>query len=197
MKKIYGALIGGGLLLVSAMPALANDDVNRCANGLTGPFSRTRCNINSSQNAAVITSQRAIVVNSARLRLNTGNDASVLNTIAKGDSTGGIEAGVKLDTDANNAKVNVVQVDNDSGVSGKNFLTGPFSRASVNINDSQNAAVITNQQAIVVNSANISANTGNNRCILNTICKISTGDVEAKVKIENDVNNSKTNVTQM
>ncbi|OGG08169.1 hypothetical protein A3D05_05535 [Candidatus Gottesmanbacteria bacterium RIFCSPHIGHO2_02_FULL_40_24] len=197
MKKIWGALLGGGMLLAAAMPALASD--TKCVNRITGPFSRNRCVVKDGQSANVNTAQFAYVNNNVAIRANTGGNTSNFNTITGGVDTGGIEAGVKLVTYANNTGVYVTQVDEGGGGHGSNSITGPFSTNTVYVNDGQNANVLTFQKANVNNNVNISANTGNNKCNFNTICKngVESGDVTAGVIVKNMVNNAQVEVTQL
>ena len=194
MNKILGSALGIGMLMASALPALAATNVTL---NNTGPFATHRIRIFKGTNTAVNNIQAAKVKNTVNNTVNTGNNTVSLNTNATGGiGTGNATSNVTVNNSVNGALTNITGCgcpEEDTTVEMSN--TGPYSTQNVTVNETSNITVNNIQFAKVKNRIFQNVNSGGNSATLNTnVSGVTTGDASSDVAVENVVNVSETNI---
>lgn len=194
MKKFVTIAGSVALMIAAVLPALAVG--NNCGNGTTGPLSTNYCTINNSSNVTVNNVNDAQITNNVTARANSGGNSASYNTLGGSIHTGNATLNATV---SNVANVNTTTVSGGpaaSGNTGANDITGPDSDNRVEINNERRVAVENNNAAIVDNSVNVTADTGNNIADYNTgPAVVTAGNAWLRSSLSNHVNDSATGVS--
>lgn len=185
----FGILYGlGGFMPIDNVGILNTAS----GNALTGPNSLNENIINANQAANINLSNNSIITNDVNITANTGNNIANNNTsVFDGVSSGGISVSAVLNNGAMPYPGVVAPavvgtgLNNVIGQFGNN-LTGPNSINSNVLNANSQFNALIDNQSVVTNDLNISANTGNNVVSNNTtVAGVGTGNVNVSIAAAN------------
>ncbi|MBI4990730.1 hypothetical protein HZB96_01395, partial [Candidatus Gottesmanbacteria bacterium] len=174
MKKFVTIAGSVALMVAAVLPALAVG--NNCSNGTTGPLSTNSCTVKNTSNVTVNNINDAQITNNVTARSNSGGNTASNNTLGGAVSTGNATLNATV---SNTANINTTTVSGGpaaSGNSGSNHITGPGDPTDdpnnidnqVWIENLRQVAVDNNNAAVVNNTVNVTANTGENGADNNT-----------------------------
>ena len=159
-------------------------------NGVTGPNSLNRNNVDITDIQTLSQTSNATVNNAVNLNANTGNNIATNNTSAGNLSSGAVRGTVNVLNSVNGGGAPIILGGglNFSG-GGTNNLTGPFSSNLNSTTVSHVTTVTENSTANLTNTLNANVNTGNNTASGNTLVgAVSSGDVALNFNIANAAN---------
>ena len=193
-NKIFGSILGIGMLFASAAPGIA---ANRVEFIDTGFLSNNKTTIRNNRSLNVTNNQTANVTNDIESESETGENSYILNNKVLGPGgTGNATSNVTVTNLLNYQDTNI----QGCGCEGDNEAiidqTGPLSNNEIVINNDQNVTVSNNQEGRVTNLIKSEAETGENSYFGNT--KVDgvgkTGNASSTVTVINDLNTSFTTI---
>ena len=189
-SKIFGSILGFGMVLAAASPGFAADRVRIID---TGAQSWNIGAIVRLKKTQVNNPQTANVTNNVTSNVNSGHNEVKYNTKVLGDvSTGKADSFTDVLTDVNNSdiEVNGCGCENDTNV--LIDQTGYQSKNIAVVVDAQEIQVNNRQEARVVNNVNTNANSGHNTTNYNTKVDggVSSGNAVSTTIVTTYANNS-------
>lgn len=169
---------------------------NSGMNGITGPYSDNRININNLHTVSVNNTNTAEITNNVNATADSGNNTADYNTGPAEVLTGNSRLGVSVANHANDSATGITAgAGGSAGNSGANDTTGPFSTDYITINNSANASVNNVNDLTLTNNVDVLSRSGVNSADYNTLGgSIGTGGSSAGVGINNEGNINTTTV---